>query len=454
MKRVGMNTFTAVVRCLSVVVFMLPLQGAAQTRATGGKVPPLIGYKLTAVKVKGSSRYTDKEILAASGLVLGQDAADGDFREAAQRLGNSGIFSNVAYSFSYSSAGIKLEFEVTDTDQSKFVPVIFENFVWFSDAELLTDLRRRVPLFKEGVPLSGRLLDQVAEALQALLGEKHLPGRVDFIRATGQESGGFKGIEYRVADVTLRIGDLEFPGASPEQSGFLKAAGRRIPGAPYSRSAIASVAKFDLLPQYLQRGYLKASFGTAEARVVTQPPAQSGAPASDDVEVDAIVPVTPGKQYAVSDVTLKGNSAVSNEEAVHLFHLPVGKPADGVRVTLDAENLVKLYHSRGYMTAQVNPEARIDEDKSTVSYNLKIDERALYKMGELEIVGVDSQSKDRLREAWKLREGEPYNGDYKMSFLDGVRTLLPSGLHFTVQVSEDLDAKSKSVDVTIHFKTQ
>ena len=36
--------------------------------------------KLVALKVTGTTRYTDKEILAASGLQLGQNAADGDFK--------------------------------------------------------------------------------------------------------------------------------------------------------------------------------------------------------------------------------------------------------------------------------------------------------------------------------------------------------------------------------------
>ena len=68
---------------------------AAQKQSAGGKPSSVTANKLIALKVTGTTRYTDKEILAASGLQIGQNAADGDFKEAVQRLGDSGLFSNV-----------------------------------------------------------------------------------------------------------------------------------------------------------------------------------------------------------------------------------------------------------------------------------------------------------------------------------------------------------------------
>jgi len=226
----------------------LPLTGRTQAPIGGKAAPSATGYKLLAVKATGTSRYTDKEILAASGLELGQSAADGDFKEAARRLGNSGLFTDVIYSFSYSDAGAKLDFHLTDIDKSKLVPVHFENFVWFTDAELLSAVQRQIPLFKQLLPVAGRLADQVNEVLQALLTEKHLPGRVDFLREGTQEGGDLIGIVYKVEEVSIRIRNLEFPGASAEQSAFLTAGVRRLVGVQYSRSELATVARLDLLP--------------------------------------------------------------------------------------------------------------------------------------------------------------------------------------------------------------
>jgi outer membrane protein assembly factor BamA len=106
------------------------------------------------------------------------------------------------------------------------------------------------------------------------------------------------------------------------------------------------------------------------------------------------------------------------------------------------------------MAAQIKPEAHFDEEKSTVHYDLNIVEGDLYKMGELEILGLDTQAKARLVEAWTLREGQPYNADYPRKFLEDTRKILPRGTEWAVTTHETLDAKDKTVAVEIRFKQQ
>jgi len=446
-------------RVTRVVLFCLPFfpllasPAAAQKQSTG-KVSSVAANKLIALKVTGTTRYTDKEILAASGLQLGQSAADGDFKEAVQRLGESGLFSNVLYSYSSSSAGTKLELQLADAEKSKLVPARFENFVWFTDDELQIALQSRVPLFKQLLPLAGNLPDHVSEALQSILTEKHFPGRVDYLRAGDASGGAINGIDYRVDEVSIRIRDVEFPGASPEQKALLTTAAHRLTGAEYGRSALAAAAKFDLLPVYLQRGYLKAAFAASDARVLPQPAPTEDAQRPADVLVDAIVPVTPGKVYSTSSVDWEGNSAITAGELAPLLHLPTGQPADAVRLLRDLENVTRLYRSRGYMMVQIKPDAQFDDEKSTVHYGLNVVEGDLYKMGDLEILGLDTQATARMRGAWTLREGQPYNADYLTKFLEDTGQLLPRGVHWGITTHTTPDAKDKTVDVEIRFKQQ
>jgi outer membrane protein insertion porin family len=430
-------------------LFLFFSAAAAQKQSVGSKASSVAAYKLIALKVTGTARYTDKEILAASGLQLGQNAADGDFKEAVRLLGDSGLFSEVQYSYSFSSAGTKLEMQLADTDKSKLVPARFDNFAWFTDDELRAALESRVPLFKQLLPIAGDLPDRVCEALQALLSEKRFPGRVDYL-----PNGALTAIDFRVEEVSIRIHGVEFPGASSEQAALLTAAARRLMGASYDRSTLAATAKFDLLPVYLQRGYLKAAFGPSDARVLPQPAAAADEPGPAELQVDAIVPVTPGKVYSTSSVEWKGNSAIATSEVSPLVHMPPGQPADGVRLLRDIENVAKLYKSRGYMTVQVKPDAQFDDEKSTVRYDLNVVEGDLYKMGELEINGLDTQAKARMREAWTLREGQPYNADYPRKFLNDNWRFVPRGVQWNVAVHESLDAKAKTVDVEIRFKQQ
>jgi len=445
-----MNRVTRVLLSLS----LLLAAAAAQKQSTSGKAASVAAYRLIALKVTGTACYTDKEILAASGLQMGQNAADGDFKEAVRRLGDSGLFTEVAYSYSSSSAGTRLELQLADTDKRKLVSAHFENFVWFTDDELRTALQSRVSLFKQLLPVAGNLPDRVSEALQAILTEKQFPGRVDFLRNAEESSGTLSAIDYRVEEISIRIRGVEFPGASPEQTALLTAAAHRLTGAEYGRSSLAAVAKFDLLPVYLQRGYLKAAFGPSDARVVPQPSPAADAQGPAELQVDAIVPVTPGKIYSTSSVDWNGNSAITTREIAPLLHLPPGQPADAVRLLRDIENVSKLYRSRGYMTVRIKPDAQFHDEKSTVHYDLNVVEGDLYRMGELEILGLDTQAKARMLAAWTLREGQPYNADYPKKFLDDTRQLVPRGVQWAVSIHETPDAKDKTVEVEIRFKQQ
>ncbi len=441
-----MDKFIRIALCFSLLLTVAPAHKQAATQTA----PPASAYKLLSLKVTGTSRYNDKEMLAASGLQIGRNAVDGDFKEAVQRLGNSGMFSDVSYAYSSSTMGTKLEIQVVDTDSSKLVPVQFENFVWFTDAQLLSALQTRVPLFKNLLPLAGDLPDHVSEALQAMLSERQLPGHVSYLReAPNDMAVALTAIDYRVEDVTMRIRDVEFPGASPEQVPWLTAAARRLSGAPYGRPTLAAAAQFDLLPVYLQRGYLRAAFGPSDARIV---PHSTSNPDPSDVEVDALVPVTPGRIYSTSGITWKGNAALGTNELVPLLHLLLGRPADAVQLRRDLDSITTLYRSRGYIMVQIKTDSQLDEDRGAVHYDITVAEGDLFKMGELEITGLDTQSAARMQNAWTLHPGQPYDATYPMNFVGKTGQLLPRGVGWGVNIHETPDQKEKTVDVEIHFK--
>src|SRR5277367_4676989 len=104
------------------LILTLMVSAAAAQKQAATHAPLAVADRLISLKVTGTTRYTDKEILAASGLQIGQNAADGDFKEAVRRLGDSGLFSDLEYSYTASSAGVKLELKLSDIDKPKLVP--------------------------------------------------------------------------------------------------------------------------------------------------------------------------------------------------------------------------------------------------------------------------------------------------------------------------------------------
>ncbi len=418
--------------------------------------------RLIEFNVSGTSRYNDKEILAASGLQIGRNANEADFKEGVQRLGASGMFVNAAYTYSISNNGTKLQLRLADIEGNKLVPARFENLVWFSDDQLVAEVRKSVPLFKGLLPLTGALPDHVSEALRALLSEHQLPGRADFLRSTEANSSTLSEIVYRVEEVSIRIESVEFPGASPEHKMVLESAARKLIGEEYGRSTFEAAAKFDLLPVYFQRGYLKASFGESSARVIDpsreNPPTPEAdstvdrTPASTtEVRVAAILPVKPGDLYVSSGIEVTGNAAIKTEQILALLHLNAGQPADSIRLQRDTENIGRLYRSRGFMTANIKADPQFDDAKQAVRYTIKVVEGDLYKMGELDILGLDNQTKAKMEEAWTLREGQPYNAEYPKKFIESAQRLLPSN-EWDIKVEETPDARDKTVDVAVRFK--
>ena len=301
--------------------------------------------KLISVTVTGSSRYTAEQIIAATGLQPGQNVSEDDFKSVTRHLGETGAFSDVAYTFQFGPEGMKLALQVTDSNP--FVPVRFENFVWLSDQELFERLRTRVPLFQGQLPVAGDLADEVSEALQVLAIELKLRGRVDYLRA-GPEDGPMQAFEFSITGQPIIVRKIGFSGASPAELPELEAAARKLSGQDYTRSRIILQAEKNFLPVFLGRGYLKASIAAPQPKIAEETP--------EETLVDVTFPLTPGSQYKVTRVQLSGNKDVFPVEKLReLIHLQPGQPANAVEADQDAENLKNLYGTRGYMAVKIRP---------------------------------------------------------------------------------------------------
>ena len=396
--------------------------------------------RLLSVKVTGSKRYTPDQIIAATGLQRGQPAVEDDFKTVTQQLGESGAFNNVAYTFQFSSEGIKLELQVADSDQ--FVPVRFDNFVWLSDQDLMRRLSASVPLFQGELPVSGKLVDQVSDALQTLAIELKLKGRADYLRS-GPADGPVEAFDFSITGQDIRIHQVGFPGAGPAELPALEAAAKQMTGQEFVRPTLRMQMDKNLLPVYLERGYLKATFSDAQPKVVQDSP--------DETLVDVAFPVSPGLQYKLSELKISSYKVFPIEKLRELIHLQPGQIINAVQLNKDMEALKGLYGSRGYMATRIVATPETNDADSTAKYMLQFQEGDIYKMGDLDIRGLDSHNTERISAAWKLRPGDTYDGQYPNKFAQDAMSLL-SGDDWNIVVHETVEDKDKTVDVSLHFE--
>jgi len=200
----------------------------------------------------------------------------------------------------------------------------------------------------------------------------------------------------------------------------------------------------NFLPVYLARGYLKASFADAQAKVVQD--------SVQETTVDVSFPVEPGRQYKVAEVQWAGNSVFPADKLQPFIHLQAGQPANAVQLTDDLEGARKHYGSRGYLAASIQPAPEFNDEVSTVNYQLQVREGDVYHMGELEIRGLDSRATARIGDQWKLHEGDIFDDTYPKTFIEAVlKDASLNGWVATVHLGMNDD---KTVDVTLRFENR
>ena len=423
----------------AILIFLTAAVSPSQIRKSSKELPPS-AFKLIAVQVSGIQRYKADDVIRASGLRIGETVHDDDFKDAARKLGQTGAFTGVAYSFDYAPEGTKLTLKVKEAEH--FAPAKFENFVWFSDQELFDKIHGLVPLFDGEMPITGPLPDDVSQALQAILDEKKIPAQIDYVRVA-HEDGPTEAFDYSATGPRVVIANVAFTGAEMTELSALESSGKALRGTEYGRSKLLQQEDRIFLPVFLQCGYLKAHFGEAAAKI-----SQSE---ENEILVDVTFAVDPGPQYNLKTVILEGYKAIPLETLNHAIHLQLGQPADAVQLGRDADGIKALYGGRGYVDASVQATPELDNASHTVTYRLTIHEGDIFKMGELEILGVDARTKDRLQNNWTLMSGDTYNAAYTRRFVNqALKDVLTTG-EWSPDIQETLDRKDKTVDVTLRF---
>ena len=105
--------------------------------------PPASALELGAIEVAGARRYTADEIRKVSGLEVGKRITIADLDAATKRMAGTGLFKTVGYHYEDRNGQRIATFEIEEADWT--IPVVFDNFVWFTDAEIIASVRETVP---------------------------------------------------------------------------------------------------------------------------------------------------------------------------------------------------------------------------------------------------------------------------------------------------------------------
>jgi outer membrane protein assembly factor BamA len=279
-------------------------------------------------------------------------------------------------------------------------PVVFDNFIWFSDEELAAAIKREVPSFNGSAPDAGNTNEAIKQALQNLLTERKLPGQVEYNLTEHEHM-------FRVEGVPMTICTLHFPGAQsvPEQK--LIEATRSSMERQYSRQSANTFPKYGLYPIYRELGHLRASFGTPVAKPESNENCEG---------VELTIPVNEGAVYSWAKAEWSGNQVLSGQELDAALGMKPGEVANGKKFDKGLSEVKRAYGKHGHIQANMNPTPEFDDATPKVTFKIAVNEGPQYRMGTVEFKGFSPVDAALLAEKWNLKSGDVYDQSYAGHF--------------------------------------
>jgi outer membrane protein insertion porin family len=420
-----------------------PLEGAASVHA---QEAPAGRMRLGKIEVSGLQRVTEAQVVEASALEVGQEVDVAALDAAAERLIATGLFTKLGYRYRTKGAEAVVTFEVEESKAERNIPVVFDNFVWFTDEEITRAVRDDLPTFDGKAPESSGAVASITRALERLLRTRKIAGQVDYIPSADMAGGNAKHI-FSVKGVNIPICALQFPGASAITEKELVENSSQIFTAGYSQELVEGFAEATLKPLYWQRGHLRANFRRPGATVATA--------ATDNCKGGASVsvPVEEGLAYSWERAVWAGNTALTAAELDAALGMKAGEIADGLKINKALREVREAYGRKGYIFLSLKPRQEFADETRRVSYGFDLREGAQYRMGTLAVTGLAAADANRLKEKWALRPGDIYNASYVDEFLKkNLMNVARPGTMQKIETSVKPDRQKLTVDVTLDFK--
>ena len=426
--------------CAYLCLGILALPGLAQTG----------GSTIEEVLLDGSSRFSDAQISLASGLKSGEAIDDSGLSKAANRLAETGAFSEVSYQYRTSNGKMTLTFHVVD--QTKTMLCTFDNFVWFTAEEIDRAIRGEVPLYDGYLPLNGTLTEDVKSALEHLLAQRHVTASVTYLPAAKSPSEPPTEFRYTANGNLPVVTSVEFAGG-PLDPALFSLAKQRLVGRPFSMAYSHLLAEKDLDSIYRNHAYLKAHF--SDPRVTfAEGPAQT-----DAGSVTLVFTVTPGIEYKWHGADWSGNSAYAAPDLDLTLGMEEGSSAALDKILAGMDSVAEAYGKKGYIAAKLVPTQRFNDAAGQVRYSFDVSEGKQFRMGALTVSGYDSGTADRIRKAWRLKSGDIYDSSYpkafaRMDLRDALAVSQTGTSAGHMSIATTPNAEALTVDVLVSLSTK
>lgn len=362
-------------------------------------------WPLAAVNFEGLQRYKGPDVNKLTGLVTGQSVGNDDLKAVATSLAETGLFAQVGYRYTANANGLTATFELQEAAWT--VPVVFDNIIWISDADLRTGVAAHVPGF-DGTAVEGGVANAfIAKAVERVLADRGIGGNVDLISRLDLASGKSAfAVMVRNTGLNLRTCAIRIPGATALAEKDLQSAAHAFLGTDYSKSSLALLANGTLREMYRERGHWAAAFA---------PP--TGAIQSTSCDgITATLAVTEGQTYQWGGVVWAGSAPDLQRDLDKAFDARVGALARASQVEDGMRNVRRIYLKAGFLQQEHRFDPQLDDATRRVSFAVTSTPGRQFRMGTFNVEGLDAREATSMASRWRIKPGEVFDGTYVTEF--------------------------------------
>jgi outer membrane protein assembly factor BamA len=404
--------------------------------------PLLAQYTIKKIVFDGITPYTQAALEAASGLKAGDSMTSDSMQQAAQRLVDTGAFDDLQVTVDGPTKAISVIFKVKPANAAHQLTATFDNFIWFTPAELDAGLHARVPLYGALLPESGNLQDTVQTALSDMLKEKGVTATLDHQVFEPSVERPARIVAYRVKTPSILIHTVHLTGVTQEFAPAIQERAGKIVGRPFGEGLEHLTTAEILLTPYLTAGYLNAQLSN---RMLT-PTASS----PERIDVDLAATVETGVPFHVGEIVWAGSPEMSSAAFAAASPLHSGDLASTVTLAKSVDLLAAAYRKEGRNDVIVSPGSSIDKATSLVSYTFGVTPGEVYHVRSITPINLSPAQQNDFSRGWLLKPGDVYNPEYIQNFLK-MNTALRSFEGYSASFKAVSDPENHLVDVALTF---
>jgi len=355
------------------------------------------GKEVAAINVKGNMAISRETIISKIKTKVGDSFSQEILNEDLKRLYATEYFTNVSIDVEDYAGGIAVTFMVEE--KPTIEEIVFEGNKAFRDQKLKSVMKS-----KKDEMLNLSLLASDISEIKTLYVKKGYPlVEVKYALDVGKELNKAKIIITIDEKTRVKVAKVTMAGNKAIASNKIT----KVLGTRPAWLFNTGIFKEDVLQEDLEK--IKALYddqGFLDAEAT---------PKMDYSEDGKLLYVTfdikEGKQYAIGDISVKGNLVLPEKDVRKNIKMRSGKPFSNRALRDDIMAVRQQYYNYGYMNAVVDVERSLNAKTGNIDISYNIDAKELVYVGKVEIRGNVKTKDVVVRRELRIYPGNKFDGE-------------------------------------------